>query len=98
MGCGCQNNSVSTFSIESNIDSEQVCGYTQETLLSWKSMLECIKETGQYVNLALTVWDINVFLGNVISALNNSICHFSAQLDQIQPYILNSINLGICQA
>jgi hypothetical protein len=97
MGCPCQNKSEGGRLFSANSNSEIDCGYSYNTILGWKSLLECIKDNQRYGDLGLTVYDMNVFLGNIISALNNNICPFATQLNQIQPYILNAVNLNICQ-
>ena len=86
MACSCLNNSsgLTLFRTNaSNDTSQEDCGYSQETLMNWKSTLECLKNTQKYDAVGLTVYDINVFLGNIISAVNNSICSFSTKLDQL---------------
>ena len=95
MGCNCSNNQSSTSFFSGQVSGD--CTYDYVTVTNWKSILDCLKNTNQYTKLGLELKDMNIFLGNVISALNNGICSFSSQLDQIKPYIISTVNLGICQ-
>lgn len=94
--CNCQNSSTSP--VNRNIQSNDNCEYSLETVASWKNTLLCIQTSGLNSEIHLTNPQINSFVGILLSAINTgSTCFFVNEINQIKPYILNIINLNLCQ-
>lgn len=77
---------------------EDNCQYTLNMVLAWKDILFCIRDQGLVEQANLTNPKLNSFMGILLSAINtNSACFFEQELNTIRPYILNIINLNLCQ-
>jgi hypothetical protein len=72
----------------------QVCTYTVEQLLVWKSLLQCAKD-----NKLFPEKELNAGLGTVISAVNRAtnVCYFQNYLRITEPLINQIIATGQCQ-
>lgn len=101
MGCPCQNNSNAYASPTIITQTPQVntnCQFTEEILNTWKDKLLCVKNQSLYETVNIQEKDINVYLGVVLSALNNTsnICYFESHLQTISPKIIQIIVLSQC--
>lgn len=89
------------FSAPSNPSQRQAvieCGYTKETIQSWKDTILCSKEENKYELAGLTVKDINKYLGilNSVVLYNNNPCLFIDSYTEIYQAVLVIKNLNIC--
>ena len=74
------------------------CSYTMVQLNAWLKLLICCKDKVIYPSLGLSAKQMNIFLGNVMSALNYVTypCKFVKELDQISDFIILIQNTGRC--
>lgn len=69
------------------------CLIDKELLIKWKSILKCIKSTGKYTEINITVLEVNKDLGYIQSALNypDDYCYYMNELTSFKNNILPRI-------
>ena len=73
------------------------CIYTVQTVIYWKNILFCIRDNELLGTLGLTQVQFNSYIGILLSCINsNEACYFKSKLDEINIYIIKTINLNIC--
>ncbi len=71
----------------------QVCTYTLDQMVTWKSLLDCAKLQNKY-----PLKDVNAGLGTVKSAIGrpDNVCYFRNYLRLVEPLINQIIAAGEC--
>lgn len=69
------------------------CPFSNGLLMIWYNALKCVKDTNQLAAIGLTVYQTNVHLGNLQSAMNypDNYCYFRKELTDFNSNILPRI-------
>jgi hypothetical protein len=108
MGCGCNSQEVQSNQTAS-VMSQQVtegtsgeCEYTKELAALWLEKVNCIKDSGLYVQVPnITKFQLNLYIGILTSVQNyrGDPCYFRKELEEIDSFIsvITSMNLCLTQ-
>lgn len=97
-GCGSTNSNGSSKKLSApnklaNVEKIATCDITKQNLITWKSLLSCIKANNYYKESKTNEFTVNRFLGIVQSGLNYpaDYCYFYEQLNYFKTFILPNI-------
>ena len=109
MGCNCSSASVNNYSAAPyyqynsellKLSAPQECLITKELLLTYQKKLQCCKQTNNLELIGLNLYQYNIYMGYIQSALNypDNYCYYSVKLNEFATNILPRIinNVPIC--
>lgn len=78
--------------------SNEPCTYELTQVQDWLDKANCFKSNGLYVTYGISLRQINMYIGALMSAINypTNLCYFRKQLDEIQSFITIVISTGQC--
>jgi hypothetical protein len=105
--CGCASKNTATQVTATSTTNVHVfsdngeCPYTIEQVNSWLVTVQCVKNNGYYINFGKTEYDINLYIGVLLSTQNyqkngGSVCYYQNELAEIESFVITVKNASLC--
>lgn len=97
MACPCMLNNNNVEPVQT-LATLSECNYTLEQVTEWLAITICVRDNGRYSEINLTKFQVNLYIGILISAQNykNNICYFYKELQEIENFILVVQTNNLC--